>query len=38
VKAGRALRRKLVAGEIDRDRFERSVTRVLKLRHRLGAG
>jgi beta-N-acetylhexosaminidase len=34
-KANRALRRKLRAGRLDRERFERSVQRVLSLRHRL---
>jgi beta-N-acetylhexosaminidase len=32
----RGLRRKLRNGDLDRDRFERSVQRVLVLRHRLG--
>ena len=35
-RAGRALRRKLRSGALDRARFEKSVTRVLKLRHGLG--
>jgi beta-N-acetylhexosaminidase len=35
-RAYRALLRKLQADEIDRGRFERSVQRVLSLRHRLG--
>jgi beta-N-acetylhexosaminidase len=35
-RAGRALRRKLRSGALDRRRFEKSVTRVLRLRHRLG--
>jgi beta-N-acetylhexosaminidase len=34
-RAQRALLRKLRAGDMDRDRFERSVQRVLTLRHRL---
>ena len=36
VEAYRALLRKLRSGDIDRGRFERSVQRVLSLRHRLG--
>jgi beta-N-acetylhexosaminidase len=35
-RAYRALRRKLRAGDLDRGRFERSVQRVLVLRHRAG--
>jgi beta-N-acetylhexosaminidase len=35
-RAGRALRRKLRSGSLDRARFEKSAARVLKLRHRLG--
>ena len=35
-RAYRALRRKLRSGDLDRSRFERSVQRVLVLRHRAG--
>ncbi|HKG36487.1 MAG TPA: glycoside hydrolase family 3 N-terminal domain-containing protein [Solirubrobacterales bacterium] len=35
-RAGRALRRRLRSRALDRARFERSVARVLRLRHRLG--